>query len=230
VKSPVNDDWYWIDALHMAMPVFAKLGVLYKDSAYFQKMYNLYRDTKFRRRLYNPKDGLWYRDETFLPPRTTPNGKPVYWSRGNGWVFAAHARVLKELPSDDPHWPEYRETFQNMAAALRRIQRHDGFWDVSLADPGDFGGPEASGTAFFTYGMAWGINNGYLDEATYRPVVAKAWNGMVKAAVHPDGFLGYVQGAGLGPAAAQPVGYETTSDFGVGSFLLAGSEVGKLTI
>jgi rhamnogalacturonyl hydrolase YesR len=136
---------------------------------------------------------------------------------------------LQELPANDPHRHEYLVTFQNMAAALKKVQRPDGFWNVSLADPNDFAGPEASGTAFFTYGMAWGINNGYLDGATYRPVVAKAWNGMVTAAVHPDGFLGYIQGVGREPASSQPVTYDTTSDFGVGAFLLAGSELSKLS-
>jgi unsaturated rhamnogalacturonyl hydrolase len=227
VNSPANDDWYWIDALHMAMPVFAKLGVLHNDTTYFDKMYDLYRDAKSRRGLYNSDDALWYRDESFLPPRTTPHGEPVYWSRGNGWVFAAHVRVLQELPANDPHRPEYLATFQNMAAALRRVQRPDGFWNVSLADPDDFAGPETSGTALFTYGLAWGINNGYLDEAAYRPVVTKAWNGMVRVAVHPDGFLGYVQGVACEPASAQPVTYDTTADFGVGAFLLAGSELSK---
>jgi unsaturated rhamnogalacturonyl hydrolase len=228
VNSPANDDWYWVDAFQMAMPVFVKLGVLYKDSAYFDKMYGLYLDTKLRRGLYNSEECLWYRDENYLLPRTTPHGKPIYWSRGNGWVFAAHVRVLQELPADDPHWAEYLVTFQNMAAALRKVQRPDGFWNVSLADPEDFAGPETSGTAFFTYGLAWGIKNGYLDEATYRPVAARAWNGMVKLALHPYGFLGYIQGIGHEPASSQPVTYMTTADFGVGAFLLAGSELSRL--
>jgi unsaturated rhamnogalacturonyl hydrolase len=213
----------------MAMPVFARLGVLRGDPAYFEAMYALYHDTKVGRGLYNEQDGLWYRDESYLPPRTTPNGRPIYWSRGNGWVFAAHVRVLQELPADDPHRAEYLATFQRMADALRRRQRPDGFWNVSLDDPGDFGGPETSGTAFFTYGMAWGISAGYLDRATYGPVVVRAWNGMVRTAVHPDGFLGYVQFIGGEPASSQPVTYDTTADFGVGAFLLAGSEVGRLS-
>jgi unsaturated rhamnogalacturonyl hydrolase len=228
VLSEKKDDWYWIDAFYMAMPVFARLGVLNGDDAYFEKMYDLYADTKFRRGLFDESFGLWFRDENYDPPYQTPNGKNCYWSRGNGWVFAAHVRVLQHLPGDDPHRAEYISTFQVMAATLKEVQRPDGFWNVSLADPDDFGGPETSGTAFFTYGMAWGINNRLLDSATYYPVVEKAWTGLVSTAVHPDGKLGYVQLVGKEPASSQPVTYESTADFGVGAFLLAGTEVYKM--
>ncbi|MFT3740733.1 MAG: glycoside hydrolase family 88 protein [Breznakibacter sp.] len=115
-----------------------------------------------------------------------------------------------------------------MAEALKLRQRSDGFWNASLDDPGDFGGPETSGTSFFVYGMAWGINNGLLDRDTYLPVVEKAWNGLTSTAVQPSGFLGYVQGVGTNPASSQPVTAGSTADFGVGAFLLAGSEMVKL--
>ncbi|MFH1843385.1 MAG: glycoside hydrolase family 88 protein, partial [bacterium] len=172
--------------------------------------------------------GLWHRDENYDPPFFTPNGLPCFWSRGNGWVFAAHCRVLRELPPTDPHWNEYLTTFQSMAAALAAVQREDGFWNVSLADSLDYPGPESSGTAFFSYGMAWGIRNGHLDAATYTPVVARAWHALATEAVHPDGVFGWVQGPAGQPADSQPVTYESSTDYGTGSFLLAGSEVYQL--
>ena len=228
VNSATSTDWWWIDALYMAMPVFTRLGILHDDDSYFSKMYALYYNTKIERGLFNSETGLWYRDESFKPPYTTPNGMDSYWARGNGWVFAAHARVLDLLPADDVNRDEYIETFQKMALALKTRQREDGFWNVSLDDPDDFGGPETSGTSFFTYGIAWGINKGYLDSATYYPVVAKSWEGLTAIALHDDGFLGYVQGVGVGPASSQPVTYESTTDFGVGALLLAGGELVKL--
>lgn len=228
VNSEKKDDWWWIDAFYMAMPVFTRLGVLNNDTAYFKKMYDLYADTKYRRGLFDEEFGLWFRDENFDPPFQTPNGQNCYWSRGNGWVLGAHIRVLQHLPENDPHRMEYISTFQTMAATLKDVQRTDGFWNVSLADPDDFGGPETSGTSFFTYGIAWGINNHFLDSATYYPVVEKAWNGLVNIAVHEDGMLGYVQNVGKEPASSQPVTHETTADFGVGAFLLAGTEVYKM--
>jgi len=228
VESQKSDDWWWIDALYMAMPVFTRLGNLAGDTTYFEKMYDLYYNTKVTRGLYNNETGLWYRDESFDPPYSTPNGFESYWSRGNGWVFGAHARVLQDLPETEANRDEYIETFQKMAQALKMRQREDGFWNVSLDDPDDFGGPETSGTSFFTYGMAWGINNGFLDSATYYPVVVSAWHGLTSIAVHEDGYLGFVQDVGTNPSSSQPVTYESTADFGVGAFLLAGSEVVKL--
>ncbi len=225
VESPQSDDWWWCDALYMAMPVFTRLGVLHDDDRYFEKLHDLYTDTKSARVLYDTTHHLWYRDESFKPPFATPGGEPCFWSRGNGWVFAGHARTLSHLPADDPHRPEYVATFQAMAAALVAVQRPDGFWNVSLADTTDFPGPETSGTAFFAYGLAWGVRHGLLDAATYLPPAASAWQGMVATAVHPDGALGYVQDVGAEPASSQPVTYESTRDFGVGAFLLAGSEL-----
>lgn len=225
VNSSQVTNWSWIDAIYMAMPVFTNLGVIYSDTDYFDKMYDLYDDNKSRRGLYDSNEGLWYRDQGYDPPTQTPNGKPVFWARGNGWVFAAHAKVLEALPTGDPHRAEYIATFQAMAAALKDVQRTDGFWNVSLYDPLDHPGPETSGTAFFTYGTAWGINHGFLNSSTYLPVVAKGWNALTQTAVHPEGFLGYVQGPASDPSEGQPVTYNTTSDFAVGAFLLAGSEV-----
>ncbi len=234
VQSDKSDDWNWIDALQMAMPVFTRLGVVYNDTNYFRKMYDLYAFTKYKHGgngLYNPADHLWWRDKDFVPPYKEPNGEDCYWSRGNGWVIAALARTLEMLPKSDPHYNEYLQDFKDMAAALIPIQREDGFWNVSLHDPTHFGGKETTGTALFTYAFAWGINNGILDKNIYKPVIAKAWNAMTKEAVHKNGFLGYVQGTGKEPKDGQPVTYTSMPDFedyGLGCFLLAGSEVYKL--
>jgi rhamnogalacturonyl hydrolase YesR len=234
VNSDSSDAWSWIDAIQMAMPVFAKLGVLYKDDRYFEKMYQIYNFTKTQHGdhgLYNPEDHLWWRDKDFDPPTTTENGKDVYWSRGNGWVLAAFARVLDVIPEDAPHRDEYITTFKEMAEALVSLQREDGFWNVSLHDPDDFGGKETSGTAFFIYGFAWGLNDGFLTDEKYKTAVIKGWNGIVNDALHPNGFLGYVQGTGKQPSEGQPVTYEHEPDFedyALGAFLLAGSEIYKL--
>lgn len=232
--TPKVDDWNWIDAIQMAMPVFVRLGVLYNDTSYFNRMYDMYAYTKNKHGdngLYNPADKLWWRDKDFDPPYKEPNGEDCYWSRGNGWVVAAYVRVLEMLPKTDPHYNEYMQDFKDMLQALLPIQRADGFWNPSLHDSTNFGSKELSGTALFVYGMAWGINNGHIDRATYLPVVINSWNALVKDCVHPNGFLGYVQGTGKEPKDGQPVNYEHKPDFedyGLGCFLLAGSEVYKL--
>ncbi|MGI4020875.1 MAG: glycoside hydrolase family 88/105 protein [Janthinobacterium lividum] len=233
VKTDKISDWTWVDALQMAMPVYAKLGVQYKDNAYFERMYQMYNHTKTAEGggLYNTKEHLWWRDKDFVPPYKEPNGENCYWSRGNGWVFAALVRVMDIMPKNEAHQKEYLQNFKEMAAALVPLQRTDGFWNVSLKDPNHFGGKETTGTALFVYGMTWGINNGILDAKTYRPILLKAWNAMVKDAVHADGMLGFVQGTGKEPKDSQPVSYTNIPDFedyGLGCFLLAGSEVYKL--
>ncbi len=227
------DDWNWIDALQMAMPVFARLGVIYKDTNYFSRMYKMYAFTKYQHGgtgLYNVADGLWWRDKDFVPPYKEPNGQDCYWSRGNGWVVAALVRVLNLLPKSDAHYNEYLYDYKSMMNALAPLQRNDGYWNVSLHDSTRFGGKELTGTSLFTYGVAWGINNGYINRKKFLPVVIKAWNAMAKS-VHENGFLGYVQGTGKEPKDSQPVGYDNVpdfEDFGLGCFLLGASEVYKL--
>ena len=235
VKSDKKDDWSWIDALQMSMPVFTKLGVVYNDTSYFRKMYELYAFTKYNHGgngLFDPKTNLWWRDKDFVfPAYKEPNGEGCYWSRGNGWVVAALVRTLQLLPKSDPHYKEYLTDYLNMCKALLPLQREDGFWNVSLKDPNHFGGKELTGTSLFTYGFAWGISNGFLNKKIFMPATVKAWNALVKDCVHPDGILGYVQGTGKEPKEAQPVTYDKIpdfEDFGLGCFLLAGSEVYKL--
>lgn len=234
VDSEKVSDWTWIDALQMAMPVYAKLGVIYKDDRYFEKMYALYTHTKSKEGgigLYNPEEKLWWRDKDFLPPYKTPAGKNCYWSRGNGWIVAALVRVLDIMPKTAPHRAEYEKMLLDMLAAVAPLQRADGYWNVSLTDPTDFGGKELTGTALFIYGMAWAINNGLVKNKTYNPAIMKAWNALQKESLHEDGFLGFVQGTGKEPKDGQPVTYTSKPDFedyGLGCFLLAGSEIYKM--
>jgi rhamnogalacturonyl hydrolase YesR len=235
VNSDKVDDWSWVDALQMAMPVFAQLGVIYKDNRYYEKMFEMYDYTKNKhgdKGLFNPSEGLWWRDKDFDPPYKTPAGKNCYWSRGNGWVVAALVRVLEVMPKDAPHRDEYLNMYLTMMHSILPLQRTDGFWNVSLTDETDYGGKELSGTALFAYGMAWGINNNLLEKKKYTPSVSKAWNGMLKDCLHKNGFLGFVQSTGKMPSDGQPVTYDKVpdfEDFGLGCFLLAGNEVYKMT-
>lgn len=234
VNTPQVNEWWWIDAIQMGAPIFAKLGRLTGEQKYFDKMWAMYAYTRNEHGgngMFNPKDGLWWRDQDFDPPYKEPNGEDCYWSRGNGWVYVALTRIMNEIPADEKHRADYLADFLTMSEALKKCQREDGFWNVSLHDPDHFGGKELTGTSLFVCGMAWGINQGLLDRAEYLPIVEKAWNAMVKDAVHKNGFLGYVQGTGKEPKDGQPVTYDSVpdfEDFGTGCFLLAGSEVYKL--
>ncbi|MEJ4088686.1 glycoside hydrolase family 88 protein [Galbibacter orientalis] len=236
LSTPQLNDWDWIDAIQMGMPVLAKMGVLDNNPAFYEKMYNMYmftRDKEGANGLYNPKDGLWWRDADFDPPYTEPNGEDSYWSRGNGWVIAALAKVLAIVPESTPHRDQYIKDLKAMAKALVPLQRKDGFWNVSLHDENNYGGKEATGTSLFIYAMAYGVNQGILDKETYVPVIKKGWEALIKDSLHENGFLGYVQSTGKEPKAGQPLSYDKVPDFedyGLGCFLLAGTEIYRMNL
>ncbi|MDO4161094.1 MAG: glycoside hydrolase family 88 protein, partial [Prevotellaceae bacterium] len=246
LNTPQVEDWWWVDAVQMGMPYLAKMARATGDARYYKKAHDMYVWTRDNNDggLFNVKEGLWWRDPDFNPPYKEPNGKNCYWSRGNGWAYAALVRVMMEMDLDYSHSADrlssykgedyslYLSDFKLMSKALKDCQREDGFWNCSLHDETNFGGKETSGTALFVYGMAWGVRKGILDKDTYLPVLLKAWNALVKDAVHPNGFLGYVQGTGKEPKDGQPTTYDNVPDFddyGVGCFLLAGTEVYKLS-
>jgi rhamnogalacturonyl hydrolase YesR len=222
-RDPAPDRlvWWWCDALFMAPPVLARMSVQTGDPAYLKAM-----DTSWWRthdKLWSPADGLYLRDARFAT-RQAKNGKRVYWSRGNGWVIGGIARVLESMPADYPSRPRYIETLRTMAASLAKLQRDDGLWPANLLDPNDPAGPETSGSAFFVYGMAWGINHGFLDRKTYLPVVLRGWAGLTRA-IQPDGLLGYVQVTGDQPWPTKPA---DRALYGTGGLILAGLEVMRL--
>jgi unsaturated rhamnogalacturonyl hydrolase len=244
VMSTVGSNWwYYIDCIHMSGPAFAKMAAISgsANTNYAYKLYQYFHCMKstFGRSngLYNVTDHLWVRDTNFLANYRASDGttQKCYWSRGNGWVLAGLARTLDVLPSSDAHFAEYVQTFQEMAAALKAVQRADGFWNMNLAYTNDYAGPESSGTSMFTYGLAWGIHHGYLD-ATYLPTVIKGWNALATYALHPTnsadaGFIGFVQNTGSYPTNNPPASYTNDPDFDdftLGAFLLAGSEVYQL--
>ncbi len=239
MKSKGSDgDWTWIDAIQMGLPVFCKMSAVKRrlgDKSYEKydekgwDMYEFIRDS-IAGGLYNKKEGLWWRDADFVPPYKEPNGRNCYWSRGNGWVYAALVRAMEALP-ESKHYKSYKKDYLAMTKALVKCQRTDLYWNVSLHDESNYGGKEMSGTALFIYGMAWGVNNGLLNESKYKPLIISTWNAIVKDCVHKNGFLGYVQGTGKEPKDSQPVTYDREPDFddyGLGCFLLAGCEIIKM--
>jgi len=211
-----------VDGLFMEPPVWGRLAAATGDNTYLDEMNFLWWDAV--NWLYDTNEHLFYRDETFFDA-CEPNGEKVFWSRGNGWAIAGLVRVLQYIPHDHPDRNQYITLLMEVAERLASIQPADGFWRTSLLDPNSWPSPESSGTAFHTYGMAWGVNNGILDKDQYLPVIEKAWEAL-KSAVFPDGMLGYVQGFGHRPV---DVVYPwNTECYGVGAFLLAASEIYKL--
>jgi unsaturated rhamnogalacturonyl hydrolase len=221
---PDNPDkplWWWCDALYMAPPVLAKLSRATGERKYLDFMDHEWWITS--NLLYSPPNHLFFRDKSFLDKHEA-NGSPIFWSRGNGWVFAALARVLAEMPSDYPSRPKYVAQFKEMAEELAGLQGADGLWRPGLLDAAAYKLPENSGSAFYTFALAYGINSGILERAKYLSVVEKAWQGLLSH-IYEDGRLGCIQ-----PVGAAPGDFTAASSyvFGTGAFLLAGSEVYRL--
>ena len=220
--DPTKLTFFWCDSLFMAPPTLTRMSSITGDPKYIDAM-----DKEFWRAsalLYDTQEHLFFRDAKFIH-KPDENGKQIFWSRGNGWVLAGIARVLKFMPTDYPTRPKYETLFREMSEKLATLQAADGTWPSSLLDPALFGGPETSGTSLFTFAMAWGINNNLLDRERFIPVVTKAWDALLKDR-RPDGLPGYSQSANIQPGSVKPDG---TQLYTTGGYLLAATEMQKLS-
>lgn len=218
-------EWAWCDALFMSPPALALLARATGDRRYLELMNKLWWKTTDY--LYDADEKLYLRDSRYFD-RREPNGKKMFWSRGNGWVFAGLARVLMAVPAGDPMRPRFERLFVDMAERLVALQPKDGFWRASLLDPQSVPNPESSGTGFFVYGLAAGVNMGLLPADRFEPAIRSGWSALVSAVDREGeniGKLGFVQEIGHAPGSATR---ETTEVYGPGAFLLAGSEILKM--
>jgi len=224
MSTAQNDYWWWADGLYMVMPVMTKLYKTTGNKQYLDKLYEYF--TYANSIMYDSEAKLYYRDAKYVyPGHKSVNGKKDFWARGDGWVFAGLAKVLKDLPKNDKHRQEYITKYKGMAEAILKSQQAEGYWTRSMLDADHAPGRETSGTAFFTYGLLWGINNGYLKKKTYFPAALKGWNYLTKTALQESGKVGYVQPIGEKAIPGQIVDANSTANFGVGAFLLANCEM-----
>ncbi|HXB62239.1 MAG TPA: glycoside hydrolase family 88 protein [Acidobacteriaceae bacterium] len=213
--------WWWCDALFMAPPVLARMSAATGDRRYLDYMDHEWWETSAS--LYDPDEQLYFRDPSYFTKKQD-NGQPLFWSRGNGWVMASFAKVLQVMPEHYPSRPKYIAQYRAMARRIASIQSKDGLWRAGLLDPDSYELPEVSGSAFFTYSLAWGINHHILDRKEFEPVVERAWAGMLTH-IYADGRLGSIQPIDSQPGKFKP---SSSSVYGVGGFLLAASEVDAL--
>ncbi|HVJ02966.1 MAG TPA: glycoside hydrolase family 88 protein, partial [Sphingomonas sp.] len=213
--------WWWCDALFMAPPVLARMSAITGDPKYLAAADKEWRRTA--KLLWVPGDRLFLRDARFAG-RTEANGKPIYWSRGNGWVMGGIARFLESMPADFAGRDFYIDTFKAMAPRIAELQRPNGLWAASLLAPETYPEPETSGSAFLVYALAWGINHGLLDRETYLPHVLRGWAGLNRQ-VLPNGMLGAAQKTGDQPVHTSP---EETGPYASGAYVLAALEIADL--
>ena len=219
--DPAKPVWWWCDALFMAPPVWSGLSAATHDPKYLTYLHREWKITSDL--LWDKDEHLFFRDATYFEKREK-NGRKIFWSRGNGWVMGGLARMLETLPAKDPNRPFYVEKFKEMAASTLKLQGQDGLWRPGLLDAESYPYPEISGSAFFVYAYAWGLNHGLLDPAVYGPAVQHGWAGLVSH-IYEDGRLGSIQPVGAAPGAYTP---GSSYVFGVGAFLLAGTEMNTL--
>lgn len=155
---------YWIDDMYM-IPIlqtqaFRATGdAKYLDraaltmSAYIDKM--------------QEPNGLFYHGT---------NAK-FFWGRGNGWMAAGSAELLRALPESHPRRAHILEGYRKMMAALLANQSDTGLWRQLIDKPESW--PETSGSAMFCFAMVTGVKNGWLDEKSYGPAARKAWLALV---------------------------------------------------
>ena len=219
-----NKFWWWADALYMVMPVMTKMYLLTGEVKYLDKLHEnfLWSDSL----MWDKEAQLYYRDGKYIWPKVTTacDGGKSFWARGDGWVLAGLGKVLADMPRDYQHRPIFVQRFQQLAEGVARCQQPGGYWSRSMLCEDDAPGPETSGTAFFCYGLLWGVNHGYLDKAQYAPVIEKAWNYLSTKALQADGSIGYVQPIGEKPDPTKIVDARSQAPFGTGAWLLAACE------
>lgn len=223
MSTPERDYWWWADGLYMVMPVMTKLYGVTGNGKYLDKLYEYiqYSDSV----MLDKETGLYYRDGKYVYPKhKSANGKKDFWARGDGWVLAGLAKVLQDLPADSKYRDFFVDKYLNLAKGVAVCQQPEGYWTRSMLDPEHAPGPETSGTAFFAYGLMWGVNNSYLDAEQYMPVIDRAWKYLSEKAFQKSGRVGYVQPIGERAIPGQVVDADSEADFGVGAFLLAACE------
>lgn len=219
--------WWWCDALFMAPPVITVYAEQTGEKKYLDAMHKYYMETY--NLLYDRQEQLFARDTRYQwgvneKDLKEPNGKKIFWARGNGWVLGGLALILDDLPKDFEHYNFYLNLYKEMAARIQSLQHEDGLWRTSLLSPESWNHGEVSASGFYTFALAWGVNNGILDKTTYGSAVKKAWKALV-ACQHENGMVGWVQNIGADP---QPASADSWQNYGTGAFLLAGSELLKM--
>lgn len=219
--EPGREEWHWCDALFMAPPTYVMASKILNDPKYLSFSDSMYWDVY--NYLFDQEDSLFYRDKRYFDQRS-PNGEKVFWGRGNGWVLGGLSRIIPYIENESIK-SKYVDLYLKMSKRIAFLQQADGLWRSNLLDPDHYPIKETSSSGFFVYSLAWGINNGLLDKATYLPIVKKGWQGLVDCVDPKTGMIGFVQPIGAAP---DDTDANTSMSYGAGAFVLAGLEMLKL--
>ncbi len=175
-KKLADDEWenpredglteltrFWVDDMYMVGSLQVQAYKSTKDEIYLDRaalQLKIYIE-----KLQRPNGLFYHRDDA-----------PFYWGRGNGWAAAALTEILLVLPETHEYYKPLLEAYQKMMLTLLGFQGEDGMWHQLLDDPESY--PETSCTGMFLFGLASGIDNGWLSSEKYLANVEKGWNAL----------------------------------------------------
>lgn len=151
---------FWIDDMYMITAIQSQAYLATNDEKYINRA--AHEMTVYLDSIQRP-NGLFYHAPT----------APFFWCRGNGWMAAGMADLLKHLPENNPDRPRILKEYRKMMATLKSYQNTEGLWSQLIDEPTSWS--ETSGSAMFCYAMITGVKYGWLDMAEYAPVARKAW-------------------------------------------------------
>ncbi len=218
-RNRPQPDTLWLDDLYMSVPALAQMGKLTGEKKYYDDAVK--QILQFSERMFVKEKGLYMHGWV-----TKMDPHPVFhWARANGWAIMAMTELLEVLPADHPGRAAVLSQYRALVRGLAAHQGGTGLWHQLLDRNDSY--LETSASAMFVYGIARGLNRGWIDPLAYAPMVVLGWNA-VTTKVNAQGEVeGTCVGTGMG---FEPTFYyyRPTSIYaahGYGPVLLAGAEM-----
>jgi len=190
--EPAGDQFLWDDDMYMGLALISRLAVIQNNRTFSDRGGKM--QGTFASHVFDQASSLYWHGYN----NEDDHHSCCKWSRGNGWLMMSHVEVLKALKvtSKSPYYAPTLEILQKHAKGVLNAQADSGLWYQLLDDPTSF--QETSSSAMFLWTLVEAISQGWLDKATYGPVVEKAWAGLVTT-IHANGTVsGVCEGTGIG--------------------------------
>lgn len=212
----------WADDVYMSVSFLSQMGELTKEKQYFDEAAR--QIIQIARYLWDDEKQLFYHCYYTDLKR---NGV-AYWGRANGWITVSLCMLLEVLPEDHPQRGELLSWLDRQIVGASRYQNANGMWNQLLDKPESY--DESSITAMYVYGVAKGINHGWLDPK-YRSIAINGWEALKKTQITEEGhFRNVCVGTGISDDLPfyynRPVG--ENEKHGLGLIIEAGIEIMKL--
>lgn len=209
----------WMDDLYMSIPALAQGYLLYQDDKYLDDAVR--QILQYSQKMFVSSTGLYMHSWT----DAMEEHPAMYWGRANGWAVLAMCELLDVMPKDSPRYQEVLAQFKAHCRGLIKLQSKKGMWHQLLDREESY--EESSCTAMFVYGLAHGINQGWLDAKAFGPTALLGWNGLSEQINN----MGQIENVCVGTGVAYDPAYycyrhvHPFTAHGYGPVLMAGSEM-----